>query len=153
MATHAQILTALVNAIKSIVPANGYITTVNPANVFTETNLIDQMVQTTPGAYPRIFAFSDGAMYDDLPSGRIHKKEKFTVLAIFAKDVTNLSDPSLVLQVTNFMEDFESMIHRQKQMGGSDYVKLDTCATDVGTQSPEAVCIFEIEILYKRQLP
>lgn len=150
-ATAEQILAALVTAVKSLTVANGYVTNLNPDNVFSRLTPLSNMQQNA-AAYPRVFVISDGADYQDLPSHRIQKEERFTVLAVFAPDRSDIEDIDLETQVAKYVNDFELMIGRNKQMGGSDLVVIQTLATDVQTQETEAVAMFELTINYRRHL-
>lgn len=151
MATSSTILAALAAAIRTITRLGGYNTEIRSENVFTLLDGINQAVQQTSQGYPRIFCVSDGASYGAMPSHTIVKQESFTVIAVFAKDTSNPSDIELTTQVSNFIDDFEAMIDRNLQLGGSDEVLLQKCATDVGKDSPEGVCVFELVIEYRRR--
>jgi hypothetical protein len=151
MPTSATVQAALVTAVKSITTANGYTTNITPTNVSTTADVLAQGVQLTADKYPRVFVITDGAAYTDRPSHCLIKEEKFTVIAVFAKNVNNLSDVALDTQVQNFVADFEKMIDRNKQLGSSRYVQLDKYATDVGVNDPEAVCVFELTITFEQR--
>lgn len=151
MPTAPTILAGLVAAVKTITVANGYATDLDPNNVFTVLDSLNQQVQPEAAAYPRMFVLSDGADYSGMPSHTILKNEKFTVIGVFAKNETISGDVPLATQVSNFINDFEVMIDRNQQLGGSDLVTIEKCATDIGTSDPEAVCVFEINIQYRRR--
>lgn len=146
----SDILSALVAACKTIHPDNQYLTTIDPANVYSRLDAISQMQQVSSQSYPRLFIISEGAQYDDLPSHRLVKAEQFSVFALFANDSADLQAPTLEAQVADFIEDFERMVDRHKQIGGSDFMRITTCVTDVGSAEPEAVCLFEVVVQYKQ---
>lgn len=152
MATSSSILLAVANAVKSITTANGYTTNLNPANVTTRLTALDNLQAMPATSYPRVFVISDGAEYQDQPSNRIVKEERFTILAVFAPNRNDGADVALETQVSNFVDDFEVMIGRNKQLGGSDLVQIQTLATDIQTVESEAVAMFEITVIYRRSL-
>lgn len=137
---------------KTITTANGYLTNLDPANVFTRLTSLDNLQAQQATSYPRVFIISDGADYGDQPANRIVKEERFTVLAVFAPNRNDVNDVAMETQVSRFVDDFEVMIGRNKQMGGSDLVLLQTVATDVQTVESESVAMFEITITYRRAL-
>lgn len=151
MPTSSSILTALANAVKTITPAQGYQTTVNSANVFTSVDSLNQQVQLTGDKYPRFFVLTDGAVYEGLPTHAFIKHEKFTVIAVFAKDNSAPDAPSLSAQVAAFVDDFERMIDRNSQLGGADLASIDKYATDISVNDPEAVAVFELTIDFRRR--
>jgi hypothetical protein len=152
MPTSNSILTALSTAIKGITVANGYVTNLASTNVFTRLESL-QNLQAIPAAqYPRVFIISDGASYSDLPANRISKEETFTILAVFAPDRNNVNDVAVATQVSNFVDDFELMIGRNRQLGGADTVKILALATDVHIVETESVAMFELSITYRRSL-
>lgn len=155
MATSADILLALENAVKTIIPANGYQTTLNPANVFSRLSPLNSLQRKSASSYPRVFIISDGAVYGDLPSHRVMKEEQFTVLGVFAQDKTialPAVDVPLETQVARFVDDFELWLDRNRQCGGSDLVQIISCVTDSETPDTEAIALFEIKVTYKRNL-
>ena len=152
MPTSSSILTALQNAVKGITTANGYVTNLDSDNVFTRLTSLQNLQSVGAIKYPRVFIISDGADYQDLPSNRIVKSESFTVLALFAPDRNNVNDVTMETQVSNFVDDFEMMIGRNKQLGGSDLVQIQALATDVHIVETESVAMFELSITYRRSL-
>ncbi len=152
MPTSASIRTALVNTIKTIQIANGYLQDIPVANVFEKATPYQHMQQVDPAvAYPRVFVFSEGADYADLPARRILKKEMFSVVALFAKpDSTKDVAPTVQTMVENYISDFEVMIDRHKQFGGCDVVELHSVADDLGASATEAAVIFELHVTFKR---
>jgi hypothetical protein len=151
-ATSAQILAALVAAVKTITPAQGYNTTLAPANVISRLDALSQGQQVSAAQYPRVFVISEGSEYQDLPSHRQVKAEQFSIFALFMNSVKNTTAVPLEDQVATFIQDFERMIDRNKQMGGSQFVEIRTCVTDVGSTDPEAICLFEIVVQYENNL-
>jgi hypothetical protein len=153
MPTSRTIRSALGAAIKTIKVAGGYLQNIPDANVFDGITPYDHTQVKDASAYPRVFIYSDGADYTDLPSSRVQKTELFTVLANFAKAQSQVAvAPTLQTMVDNFIDDFEKMVDRNKQLGGSNFAKLRACADDLGASTTEAVVMFELLIEYRRDL-
>lgn len=152
MPTSRDIKTALATAVKSIKIAAGYLTDIPDANVFDGSTSYDH-TQGDVSKYPRVFIYADGAEYEDQPNSHILKEEIFTVLINLAKKHSEINlAPTLTTLVDNIISDFEKMVDRNKQLGGSQFVKLRTCADDLGASDTEAVVMFELLVQYRRNL-
>jgi len=144
----------LVAAVQSVTVAAGYNTDINPDNVFDTVDALQGQQQTdAANAYPKVYVFSEGAKYSDLPSYRIHKVETFSVVAVFsAATVLPGQVMDLSNQVSGWIDDLEIMIVSQKQAGGADAWRIAMVADDLGANQTEAVVVAEIHCEYKRNL-
>lgn len=150
MPTSNALLNSVVSAVKTIKLSRGYLTEMPDANIYSRLTPYQSLQQPSAASYPKLHIISEGAEYEDLPSRRITKLEKFVFLAVFAQDTTDPMDVALDIQVANFVDDFERWVDINKQCGGSDIVKLLTCSTDSETPNTEAIAMFEVSIQYKR---
>lgn len=138
---------ALAYAIRQIKQVNNYQTDLKPENVHTQFSQ-ELLLRTQPEDFPRVMVISSDGDFDENIGGAQSAVYRFLVTAQFQRTGPASAAPNeLELAKSNFITDFRTAIHQNTTLAGVTDVVINQFATDNGTLDPQAMVVFELEVI------